>query len=423
MCRRTLIAVACLLAVSVSALGQTMKVTFKDPNRRPITGKVEKTDDGTKYKITVFVGGKPVMVQTVDAKDVKLMERVLTPEEIYQQKLKTISPGDANARFKLGEWAFGQGMLKIAEYELEQALKIKPNHESAKLLLKQVKAKIAAGTGSPNGGNNGGTTILPANTAERKLMITERDLNRIRLGELAYGRYVRKAFLGQIVEFRSREPARVAFNNKVQARFVDMMRNDEEFRVNPKAAGEAFRRWKADEQFWYIMERIERSDWAIKDDLVVKTDPKSIKTFHRAVWPMLAKSCGSTQCHGAEKGKGQFKLFSIKANDTLGLYSNFMILDMFKKGGKMIDRDYPRESRLLEAGLPPTEAKWKHPAKAKATPTFTSVTGARYKNVLQWIESLKGPPRPFYGVKYKLPFGPDPDADNPLKDRTKAGGP
>ena len=415
MFRRTLVVVVCLLSVSVSALGETMKVTFKD-GRRPLTGEVEKIDGGKQYKITVFVGGKPVMVQTVKAEEIRSMVKVTTPTDEYQQRLKKIDPNSALHRFKLGEWAFGAGLLKIAVHELETALKLRPDYETAALLLKQVKARIASGGG--NGGTrptNGGGAIT-SDSAERKLMITEHDLNRVRLGELADAPFVGKIFLGRRIEFRGKESARVTPRNKVVSRFVDMMRNDEDFRVDPKAAGDAFGKWKSHEQFCYMLSRLDRSDWAMKDDLVVKTDPSSMRTFHRVIWPMLTKSCGSTACHGAPKGQGKLKLFNIKANDTLGLYSNFLILEMYARDRyRMIYRDHPAESLLLEAALPRKDAKWKHPEKAKATPLFTGVTDARYKTALTWIESLRGPPRPFYGVKYLPPFGPDPEATSVLK--------
>ena len=422
MFRRTLTVIVCLLVVSIPVLGEMMKVKFRDGSR-PLVGTVKKIDGGKKYEIDVYLGDKRVMTKTVKVEDVLSIEKVFTPTEAYQNELKKIDPKDADARFKLGQWAFNKELLKIAVHELETALKLNPKHEGAALLLRQVNAKIAAGTGAGNGGRPNGGTVTPMTAAERKLMISDRDMNRIRLGELADAAYVQKNFLGQNIGFRGLESARVSFQNKVVQRFVKSMRDDEDFRVNPKTAGDAFRRWKTPDQFAYIMERVDRADWGIKDDLVVKTDPASIKTFDRVVWPMLAKSCGSTQCHGAEKGQGQLKLFNIKTNDTVGLYSNFMILDMFNKSGRLINRDHPRESRLLEAALPRDEAKWKHPLKAKATPLFTGVTDARYKNTLKWIDSLRGPPTPYYGVDYRAPFGPDPNAGNPLKIRKKTGTP
>ena len=416
MFRTTLIAVVCLVVITVSAFGETMTVAFKD-GRLPVTGQVESIDGGKQYRITTYIGGKPVMTQTVKASDVLSMKKVVLPTDEYQQRLKKIDPKDPEARFTLAQWAYRKGLLKIAVHELEQVLKLKATDERASLLLKQVKARIASGGGGVKDPNpdNGGATVTPA---DRKGMITERDLNRIRLAELADVPFVRKRFLGQVIEFRGKESARVAMTNNVTKRFIEEMRNDDDFRVDPKAAGDLFRKWSPQHQFSYMLSRLKRTDWAMKDDMVVKTDPESMRTFHRTIWPMLSTSCASTQCHGAVKGQGKLKLFNIKANDSIGMYSNYMILNQFAKGGRMIYRDFPRESLLLEAGLPAKEAKWKHPDKAKATPLFTGVTDARYKTVLKWIESLNGPPTPFYGVTYKPPFGPDPDADSVLRSKT-----
>lgn len=412
MLRRALTVTVCLVAISASAFGETMVVRLRDG--RTITGQVEKINDGKEYKITRFVGGRPVMTLTVKVSEVLEMKKASLPTDEYTERLKRIDPNKAEDHFKLAQWAHRKGMLKIAVHELETALKLKPNYERASLLLKQLKARIGSGNGGqiepPD--NGGGTKVTPA---DRKGMITERDMNRIRLGELANTALVRKSFLGGPIEFRGKEQVRVTFAKNVVGRFVEAMRNDDDFRVDPKKAGDAFRRWSDQDRLAYMLSRLDRADWGMKDDIIIRTDPKSIRTFHRTIWPVLSKSCGSTKCHGAAKGQGKLKLFKIKSNDSLGLYSNFLILDMFAKGGRMIHRDFPRESLLLEAGLPAREAKWKHPDKAKARPTFQSVTDPRYKAALKWIELLNGPPRPVYGVEYKPPFGPDPNANSALK--------
>jgi len=414
MLRRALTVTVCLVGISTLAFGETMVVRLR--NGSTITGEVEKINDGKQYKITRLVAGTPVMTQTVNASDVVEMKKVSLPTDEYNDRLKKIDPNSAGDHFKLAQWANGKGLRTIAIHELKTALKIKPNYERASLLLKTLeKLPPTDGTGRPPIGppTGGGGSV------DRKGMVTERDLNRIRLGELAKTALVRKSFLGGRVEFTGKERVRVTFTKNVTGRFIEAMRNDDDFRVDPKKAGDAFRRWSDQDRLAYMLGRLDRDDWAMKDDIVIRTDPKSIKTFHRSIWPVLSKSCGQTKCHGAPKGQGKLKLFVTKSNDTQGLYSNFLILDMFAKGGRMIHRDFPKESMLLEAGLPAQDAKWKHPAKANAQPTYRAgVTDSRYKTILEWIESLNGPPKPMYGVEYKPPFGPDPSENSVLKSKT-----
>jgi len=414
MLRRALTVTVCLVAISALAFGETMVVRLKDG--RTITGQVEKINDGKEYRIKWLVGSSE-MTLTIKASDVLGMKKASLPTDEYAERLKAIDPNSAEDHFKLAQWAHRKGLLKIAVHELETALKIKPNYERASLLLKQLKARIGRGNGgTTKPPDNGGGKVTPA---DRKGMITQRDLNRIRLGELANTALVRKSFLGGQIEFRGKEPIRVTFRKNVVGRFIEAMRTDDDFRVDPKKAGEAFRRWSDQDRLAYMLSRLDRKDWGMKDDIVIRSDPKNLKTFHRTIWPVLSKSCGATKCHGATKGQGKLKLFSAKSNDMLAVYSNFLILDMFTKGGRMIHRDFPRESLLLEAGLPAKEAKWKHPAKAKAKPTFRGVTGPRYKAALKWIESLNGPPRPVYGLDYRPPFGPDPNESSVLGPKKK----
>jgi len=184
------------------------------------------------------------------------------------------------------------------------------------------------------------------------------------------------------------------------------MENSDDFRDNPKFA-EIFRRWKPQRQMYYILNEVREDNWAIKDGISVRSDPKALKVFRRHVWPLLARSCASSTCHGSPKGKGKLKLYKVAGSDNLGMYTNFVILDMFTKDGKqMLNRDHPERSLLLEYGLPHKEAKSRHPGKTIMSPLFRSVKDPNYRNVKAWINSLNGPPHPNYGVDYQSLFGP-----------------
>ncbi|MCD6303865.1 MAG: hypothetical protein J7M21_02765, partial [Planctomycetes bacterium] len=89
-------------------------------------------------------------------------------------------------------------------------------------------------------------------------------------------------------------------------------------------------------------------------------------------------------------------------NDRVA-YTNFLILDSFHKPGglRMIRRDNPEESLLLQYALPRNIARYRHPEKIRSA--FRSRNDPGYRLTLQWIRSLKGPLHPDYRIKYLPP--------------------
>ena len=153
----------------------------------------------------------------------------------------------------------------------------------------------------------------------------------------------------------------------------------------------------------YILYKIDPYNTAIKDDIIIKTDPRFMIEFRSRIWPIVAKHCAAAQCHGGDKPKGGLKLFNIPGKNEKVDYTNFLILDMFASGGKrMLDRDHSDLSLLLQYGLPPEQSRFDHPV--KITPPFRSRKDPVYRRVLSWINSLSGPLHPNYRTTYKPPF-------------------
>ena len=394
--RNALLALVCLFLVVSVVVGRTQKVKLKDG--REITGVLKKVEGG--YQITKKIGA----VLEVPDNLVVSIEDVVTPEEEYRQKLSQIDSSSAEGRFALGEWAFRKGLLKIAAQELELATKLDSDHEKAALLLKQVLARLESEPGAaPRIGPSGrGGPRLAGKAFRRKRALTLREVNRIRLAEIG----------------KADKTLRVVFRNKVIERFIDMMREDGEFEDDPRRARK-FRQQSAFQKLSYILDTIPADHWKIRDDIVLKSDPKVLQTFRRQVWPVVAKGCASASCHGSPRIKGNLRLFNVAVNDDVGIYTNFLILDTSTARGRdMINRDHPDASLLLQYGLPPGEGSVSHPG--NIAPIYRSVKDRAYRTVKSWIDSLNGPPRPNYGVKPRPPFagkgkGADPSKLSPLK--------
>lgn len=387
---KSLLGLVCFLLLTSVAMGQTKVIKLKKGGS--ITGRITKVKGG--YEVTTSIG----VVTTVKDDQILSITDIVTPRDEYDKRLKKIDPNSAEDHFALGEWAFRKRLLKIAIKELQIAKKLNPNHEKANLLLGQAKAILASRTGPVDPGKK-------PEVPKKKKYISKKELNRIRLAELD-------------LELDPPERVRVSISSKTIKRFIKLMESSDDFRDDPKSA-EKFRRWIPLRQMYYILKEVREDNWKIKDGILVRSDPKVFRVFRRQVWPLLLRSCASSTCHGSPKGQGKLKLYKVSSSDNFGVYTNFIILDMFTRGGKqMINRDHPERSLLLEYGLPRKEAKSRHPGKAIMSPLFRSVKDPRYRKVKAWINSLNGPPHPNYGVDYQPPFGPKKKKPAALKSAT-----
>ena len=85
--------------------------------------------------------------------------------------------------------------------------------------------------------------------------------------------------------------------------------------------------------------------------------------------------------------------------------TNFYILTQTKiDGRRMIDRDTPEDSLLLQWGLPKADAKFAAPDSERWQPYFRGTDDDRYKDMLKWIELLiRANQDTTYDIKYELP--------------------
>ncbi len=363
----------CLL-LTIIAIGQRKVVKLTDG--RELVGEVTKTENGydvkAKYGVISVVAGDVVSIE--DAQP--------TPEELYEQKLSKIEEDSPTDHLELGRWALENDLLEESQEQLVQALELKSDLIEAEILLRQVKARLADKKKKP-------TTRPKTVLAELQegWLISQDDIYSIRLEELREG-----------------ENVSILYKNKVLNRFIEMMAGVDEF-GRPRME-DRFRRWPRTRQVLYMLDAVGPDSSDIKDDILIRTDPRFMLEFRSQVWPVISRNCASSGCHGAERPLGGFKLFNIPGKFEQIDYTNFVILDGFvSHGRRMIDRGRNDQSLLLEYGLPRKQATFKHPDVPGFVPPFTSRRSSRYLRLLDWISSLNGPPHPEYGLQYKPPFG------------------
>jgi hypothetical protein len=135
----------------------------------------------------------------------------------------------------------------------------------------------------------------------------------------------------------------------------------------------------------------------------ITSDPADMMAFRNSVHPWILQNCATSACHGGEKG-GKFRLYRPpgQVNDA-AIYTNFYILSMYQPadGGKLLDRDQPEKSDVLQYALPRVTAAKAHPGTMDVH-KFGDANAVEYRNGVNWIKSLAFP-QPDYGIVYELP--------------------
>ena len=373
---RILVSVACLLMATVSALAQSKTVVCKDGRR--ISGTVT-LGEGIYTVVT------KVASVTIPASEVETVVVEGGAREEYQQRRVQIDPNSAEEHVKLGRWALDQQLLEQAREEFQSAVALQPRHEMAALLLQLVERKLQRQqTGSQS--RPASSTSRPAaeETIEDGWLVSEEDINRIRLAETG------AESLRTFVDFRG----------DVIDRFIQSQRSSKDFQER------RFRRMRPVEKLAYIVRNLDPNNPSLVDDIVVRSDPKSLDEFRRSVWPGILQTCGAANCHGGPSPVGGWKVFRAKVREERIDYTNFVILDgLTGADGKarMIDRGNPDKSLLLQYGLAYDRAEMKHPVKLRQ-PMFSVPTAAAYRRLRDWIAALKNP-HPNYRLDYVPPMG------------------
>jgi hypothetical protein len=360
-----------------AATGKLQRVTLKDG--REIEGKVSRTPTGD-IRIEAKYG-----ILTFKADDVESVVDVVSPKDAYMERKSKIDTADADALVGLAQWVMeehgkNRDLLKNAEADLEQAMKIKKDHRRAELLLRVVKGQLEATAPAEEAGSNGGTTAV-GRIGEDEL-VTQRDIYNIRLQEL-----------------RDNDRVTIKYQNDVLDRFIKIMRASEQSGWDKRSTEKRFRGLSRRKQVAYMLEQVP-DNWGILQDILIQNDPQFMVDFRSKVWPILRRTAASAKNnYGANLMDGyQFKI-TASGGEKVD-YTNYVIFVGYKKGRtRMVDRQKPEDSLILKAGLQETIDPKTDPR--SVIPSYTMKNSAEYERVMEYIKSLKGPMEPNYRLEWK----------------------
>lgn len=323
---------------------------------------------------------------TIGAAEIAEIQYGGSIKEAYEKRLAAL-PTNAGARahVDLARWLYENKEYDLARKELDTALSIEPNNQDA-LVLKQTVERtmllekrptpaprpqpLTTAPGATNK-NVGGTPVK-----DRHLLNAEQ-INIIRQFEL-----------------RENEPrVRVRLDNNVGKKYVEVANMDpRQFAAMPEPI-------KA-------LNILKNGTPEMRKDVKILTDPQAILEFKSKVQPALLQGCATTACHGGTNA-GRLLLYNPADNDAV-TYTNFYTLTQLtstveKIERRMIDRIYPRNSLILQFGLPRERSEFDHPEANGWKITYSGTQDPRYQQIFDWIENGLVPKQPDYGIEFTLP--------------------
>lgn len=384
-CWQWLLVAVLLCAVAAEARQVTLTLT----DGRHVSGEmVEQNAD----RIVLDIGGIRAIFEREQIADIQIQ---LTLAEQYRQRRAQLADDDFAARYDLARWLFDRNTAKgdaLARQELQQLLEDRPEHGQARLLLQLVEQRIAEREAEaarppqrptrPDGAmppDQPGPMIRPA----RPNLLTDEQCNILR-----------------VYEINLRTEPRVVIPQEVLRDFLDRYQaSDALAPYRDRNGRRQFLRLSGYEQLQVIFQAQAREFYPYA---VIRDEPEVLQTFRTQINPALIVGyCG--RCHG-EQGADGLRVFTRAPRNLSVAYTNFLILHRLSGGArKMIDRQLPEESLILQFGLPRQEAKYPHPDVEGWTPFFRAgVADPLFDQYRQWADSLYTP-SPKYPVQYTLP--------------------
>jgi tetratricopeptide (TPR) repeat protein len=318
-------------------------------------------------------------------------------EDAYTKARNEADPDDFDDQYRLAKLALERQQYDEALAAIERALEITPRSIKAQALLRQIRAaKTLAEQEQPpderpaEPAEGDGDDADPEDIREAQWLLPEQAVYHIRLSEL-----------------REDDHVSVRFQDNVIDDFIERMRGWGPFRR--RGFENEFRRYPPARKAYFIRRNVDRDNWALKDKIEVRSDPAFMVDFRQRVWPLVSQHCAAAHCHGSRtEAAGGLKLFRRHANVQAD-YTNFVILSSYvSRGRRMIYRDQPEKSLLLEFILPADQAKYVHPEVLGLRKDFHVVPNRdalTYRQIVEWIRELRMPRQPDYHLNWNPPLG------------------
>ena len=286
-----------------------------------------------------------------------------------------VNKAGADAQFEKAKALYDDGKYAEAQVENDKALAMDPGNTSA-LLLKRVLGTKVTATGEP-----AATMATSTGPAGRMALLNTQQISLIRLMELGpddrriTGTVDRKTLDDLWDYLTAKDPT------------IDKSRATHDAFVAPANFPAQVRKIR------------ESNDSKFMEKVLLTNDPAVLLTYRNTINTFVLQNCATSECHGGAKG-GALRLVS-PGTAAEQQYTNFYILTQYTNAeGRMIDRDNPDQSLLVQYALPWANAAFKHP-KAEVK-KLTGPQDNRMRVITDWVKSLAFP-KPNYQITFELP--------------------
>jgi hypothetical protein len=293
--------------------------------------------------------------------------------EEHQQRFKALGPKDVDGHYALAQWCNEQGQYQLAAKQAQYVLKLDPKHVDARLLYTAALRKAEEQPRGKAGQQTGAAGL-----------VTKADIQRLRFIELL-------DFQVDQVPPSQRESVSVRFGKGVLPEFLDAMGEAPEFAG--RAGRQRFYSLTPTQQL-QVLRAYSGSTYLSRIEIL--GDPVVFRRF-KPVETVLERGCAANGCHGGDTPAKPFALRTSFHFPEQSLYTQFLILDRVAIGrDRLIDRDHPSESLILQYGLPSRYGRLSHSTPIK--PLYPlGLDDPNYRMVFDWIGMLRVP-RPITGI-------------------------
>ncbi len=425
--RRRLIIWGCLAlaCVLLSQAAQAREVTVILKDGTSVKGDMVGQNDSS---VTLMIANISRRISRDNIDEIRVEQ---TPTELFNQRKAELEKDDVAGRYRLAQWAYENGHHQLALTELQALSREFPDHSYGRrisLLTRVVSnaiqreaeaqrereesasssARNGDGAAVPDAGENQVVEVEPVDATpprknprdrgkrwvvERDQLLTDEQINLIKVYEIDL----------------DERPTVVVPPDTIDELFKNY--SDE---VIPRGRREQaeFRGMRGYRQL-AVLFRVRAKE--LYGDVIVRDDPPAMLTFKRQIHRQyVLAQCG--ECHGNGGAEGLFlTLDRPTSNPTV--YSNFYSLTRVENArGRMLDRQRPEDSLLIQYGLPADEAKAPHPDVEGWRPAFYGdyTRSQQYRALVEWIGEELFNPAPNYGINWQPPVRPGADEEGDL---------
>ncbi len=382
----TCLTLACVLVLTAAtadrAWAREAVVTTADG--RVLTGELVSQDEAT---VTLLISGikTPIPRRSIQSVEIKA-----EPREQYREMRSKLDDGDLDGRYRLAYTMYEKKWYDLALSELQSIEQSFPESKKVKALAIVVSGRLAqqqAQTDPPDARHS----ARPSATATTD-QITDGDED-LRLTE-------EQIALIRVYEVDLDVQPRITVPAETIDKLFEKYASDDRLNKDRKA----FRRLPGHEQLGILFDLQARE---LYGEVVIRQDSPALKAFRSQIHQRYVLNyCAATACHSNGSQDG-LHLLRLQPNSDATLYTNFYVLTRYENQvGKMIDRDTPRRSLLLQYGLAREVAATPHPDTSGWRAQFVSEDDERFQ---QYADVLEGfwSPAPEYGINY-TPAQPPP---------------